>query len=281
MKETRNCEAPDYTPKLGVSICTCCTSDLKILPRMPLTMQGLVGFGPFVSCLLIILCLVSLPKLALSQSVDQCVEAASLWLPSDSTSAKAVSKWQREQQIKFAIVSNQKNSPAVKLTEAGLNFVSLKAGLNLVELDESSSVPLPDLLVVVDPSVATDAPILRNIAQKFFEQKLLRRFQIDAEFWNENLRKFSPKCVAFNVEVNNAKNVAFLIVQENETPACVRIGLGETFGIIGARNYYAVNGETIPEDIFGKALLGLYSEKIRSGMNRVEALKQVQEDCKK
>lgn len=173
----------------------------NVLSRMLLISPGVASFGAFARCVLI-LGLCSLPESVLSQSLDPCMEGASLWLPSDTTSAKSVAKWQGDQEIKFAIVSSQKNSSAAALVEAELSFVSHKTGLRLAESDQSSGAPLPDLLVVIDPDLAKHAPILREIAQKFFEQRLLHRFQIDAEFWNENLRKFLPKCVAFDIEAN-------------------------------------------------------------------------------
>jgi hypothetical protein len=255
----------------------------NVVPKIKahLRMPSFHGVGPFLICALMALGLLAPPRLALSQTFDPCVAAASSWLPSTITSAKVVAKWQKGPEFKFGIFSKETSSPTARLVKAELDFVSHTTGLRLVEQDQFSSDPLPDLLVAVDPSLTTDEKMLRELAQVFFEKKLLRRFQIDAEFWRANIQKSSPKCLAANVEVNTERNFAFLMIQENETPACVRIALGEAFGVIEARNVYAANGQTISDSIFGDALRGLYSEKIRSGMSRSEALQQVQEDCKK
>jgi hypothetical protein len=244
-------------------------------------MPSFGGPGPFFVCVSMVLGLISPCRLAIAQTVDPCVAAAYSWLPSAVTSAKVVAKWQKASEFKFAIFSKETSSPTVQLVKAELGFVSGMTGLRFVEQDQFSSGPLPDLLVAVDPSLTTDEKMLRELAQIFFEKKLSRRVQIDAEFWAANIQKSSPKCLAANVEVNTERNFAFLMIQENETPACVRIGLGEAFGVIEARNVYAANGQTISDSIFGDALRELYSEKIHSGMSRSEAMQQVQEDCRK
>lgn len=49
---------------------------------------------------------------AYSQTDPECLNAASLWLPSDSTRLKVVTKWKKD--IRFALLSREKNSATVR-----------------------------------------------------------------------------------------------------------------------------------------------------------------------
>jgi hypothetical protein len=61
---------------------------------------------------------------------------------------------------------------------------------------------------------------------------------------------------------------------------CATVSLAETFGVIGARERYVAGGSKVSEAVIGKALRGLYSEKIRAGMSRTEAFEKLIEACK-
>jgi hypothetical protein len=214
-------------------------------------------------------------------STNECVETASWWLPSDETAVKTVTKWQ-DQEVRFAVLSLNDNSPAPRLVEASLNFFSRNTGMTMTKMDPSDRSSLPELLVVVDPDVIADSGKLKLIAEKFFEKKLGGgSYRINTGQWEAGLSRFSPRCLALNVEVNDRKNIAFLMVEEGETAACVNIGLGEAFGILAARSSYRKNGPAVSEQALGAALSQLYAKTIRIGMSASEALKQVREDCGK
>jgi hypothetical protein len=219
-------------------------------------------------------------ELAFSQSAAECVDAASLWLPPDRASEEVVTKWNKD--LTFSIISHEKDIAAVKLVEATLNSLSHKMGLKIVEIGQSNEATLPDLLVVVDPNVSNDALLLRELALKFFQSRFGRagRFQIDADAWNAKLRSLSPKCGGLDVEVNHAKDVSFIVVQEDATPACVSVGLGQSLGMIGVKNYYTSNGEKVPQAVLEEAMRGLYSPEIRVGMKRAGAIEHLKEACK-
>jgi hypothetical protein len=49
-----------------------------------------------------------------SQADPECLSAASLWLPTDSSRLKVVAKWNKNKEIQFGIISRENNSPTVK-----------------------------------------------------------------------------------------------------------------------------------------------------------------------
>ena len=240
--------------------------------KSPVNLAGLALWGALELCV---------PRSAFSQSKD-CVDAASLWLPSDSAAEKdmVVTKWHKD--LTFSIISHQSGTVAVKRVEAVMDSLSHQTGLKIVEIGQSNEQTLPDLLIVVDPSVPNDAPLLREIALKFLQNRVgvAGRFQIDADAWSAKLRNASPKCVGLDVELNHAKNLSFIAIQEDATPACLSVGLGQSFGMFGVRNYYMANGEKVTEAIFQEGMRGLYSPEIRIGMKRSEAIEHLKEACK-
>jgi hypothetical protein len=231
-------------------------------------------------CFLILGGLLIFPLSAFSQASTQCVEAASLWLPSEDAQIKVVSKWNKE--VRFGILSNERDAGIVKSIEAELNFISQQSGLNLVKVDQFSNGSLPDLVIVIHPDIESGAERLRETALKFFQVRLGQHGNttINAEGWAENLRNIVPKCGEIDSEVNGEKASSFAVVQENASLACIRVGLAETFGLTGARDYYTANNQKLPDAIVGSALRGLYSEKIHSGMGRTEVSTTLREACK-
>jgi hypothetical protein len=221
------------------------------------------------------------PNPAISQPSNQCLDASSLWLPSDSTSGGVVNKWQKD--ITYSIVSNAKSTAAADLVKTTITSFSHRMGLKIIETGDSNETSVPDLLVVVDPNVSNDAPLLRDLALKFFQPRLSLsgRFQINSDAWNAELASVSPKCVGLDVDVNHAKALSFVVIQEDATSACVSVGLGQTFGLIGVKNYYTVNGEKMSRAILEEALRGLYSPEIRIGMKKAEAMERLNEVCSK
>jgi hypothetical protein len=71
------------------------------------------------------------------------------------------------------------------------------------------------------------------------------------------------------------------VIQEDATSACVSVGLGQTFGLVGVKNHYTANGEKVSGAVLEEALRGLYSPEIRSGMSRAEAAGHLTEVCNK
>jgi hypothetical protein len=215
-----------------------------------------------------------------SKTDPECLSAAALWLPSDSARLKVVTKWKKD--IRFAILSREKNSATVKSIEAELKFVSQQTGLKFVELDQSNETPLPDLAIAVVKNIDDDAPHLREIALEYLQVKFSSvrgHFTIDPDSWAQSLRSLAPKCTGLDVEVNGEKSSSFTIVQEDQPPTCATVSLAETFGIIGARDRYVKNGNEISEAVIGQALRGLYSKQIRAGMSRAEASETLTEAC--
>jgi hypothetical protein len=217
---------------------------------------------------------------AYSQTDPECLSAASLWLPSASARLKVVTKWNKD--IRFAILSREKNSATVRSIEADLKFLSQQTGLKFVEVDQSDETALPDLAIAVVPNINDDALRLREVALKYLQVKFREvhgRFTIDPDSWSRNLRSLTPKCTGLDIEVNGEKSSSFTIVQEDESPRCATVSLAETFGVIGARDRYVASDNDISEAVIGKALRGLYSEKIRAGMSRAEAFEKLTEAC--
>lgn len=222
-----------------------------------------------------------IPAFARSEDRNRCVAAAPLWLPSETTREKVVTKWRNN--VIFSIVSNENASATVGLIKDRLKFVSQQTALRIYSRDATDNPPLPDLMIVVAPNIVGNASSLRGLALSYLRGKLgdRGRFEIDARAWDAGISRISPKCTNLDMEANGEKHLSFVIVQENETAACIDIGLSLAFGAVGARQYYLANHNSISEEVLAAAFQGLYSKQIVAGMSAAEAAGHLNEACKR
>jgi hypothetical protein len=61
-------------------------------------------------------------------------------------------------------------------------------------------------------------------------------------------------------ELNAEKIIAFAMAQDDAISTCVSVGLGQSFGLIGGREYYAANSR-ISEATVGEALRRLSGQR--------------------
>lgn len=216
---------------------------------------------------------------ARSFASSQCVEAAPLWLPLDGLEERFVKKWQRP--LSFSIISRGSDSATVQLIKERLLFISQKTNLTLLSKDQSEKSSAPDFLIVVVPDLSRNASLLREIAVRFFQDRLVGgQINIDQSSWVNKLENASPRCLGVDLQVNGSITQAFVIIQENEDASCIGAGLFRSFGLIGIRNFYLRNGSKIPDSIAEAAFRGLYAKSVRPGMNHSEATARLEEACK-
>jgi hypothetical protein len=79
-------------------------------------------------------------------------------------------------------------------------------------------VAAPDVLIVVAPSLDGNSKALRDMAQRFFQDRLGNkgRFQIDANIGDRTVNTISPKCFGLDMNSNGQLTHAFILVQEGE-----------------------------------------------------------------
>jgi hypothetical protein len=227
----------------------------------------LVGFATFFS-------------VAADAQIDKpCAEAASLWVPSGTSREKIVAKWKTS--IGYEIIAGGHGDIAASI-ESALQFLAQESGLKIAS-DTGSAV---DLMIGVVPDISVFAsPDARKRIESYFQDLFLKkglpgRFEIDPTGWEASARSVTPKCLGVNYVLDGAVERAFLVVQEGETSLCIHVGLGELFGLVRIRNYYLDHGRNVPTDLIALALRTLYDERIKAGINRMEADKRVGEICK-
>jgi len=145
----------------------------------------------------------------------KCLDVARMWLPSEALRETMVVKWKKKD-MTFSVISRAADSSTVKAIKDRFGLLSMQSGLRFSELTNEAL--LPDFLVVVSPDIQSNAPLLRDLAQKLFQSKLIAqgRFQIDPDAWDKALKAVSPKCAGLDTRANGEVTSAFVVVQENE-----------------------------------------------------------------
>jgi hypothetical protein len=103
---------------------------------------------------------------------------------------------------------------------------------------------------------------------------------IDAASWEARFRNIEPKCLGSTLTHEHQILRAFIAIQQDESAACVDIGLGEIFGLGNIRRYYVAHRQSVPPDLIKVGLQTLYDKRIVAGMSRSAATDEVKEVCK-
>jgi hypothetical protein len=106
------------------------------------------------------------------------------------------------------------------------------------------------------------------------------RANIDPAGWETKARTLYPKCIGVNVIIGGTIVRSFSLIQRDETPQCVNVEFGETFGLIGIRKYYTDHDSYVPPDMIESAVRTLYSKEIPAGISQKEAEQKAEEVCR-
>jgi hypothetical protein len=208
-----------------------------------------------------------------------CVDAATLWIPSNSSIEKVVVKWSKP--IKYDIIAPQGEVPEIVHTiEDTLGFLAIRSGLR-IEPGQN-----PDLVIAVAHNISTAAPDFRKFAQDFLQQGLSAADQrrgsteIDPAQWEAKFRSTSPKCEGIDIFRNGTILRAFALIQSDEGVDCVNVVSGEVFGLINIKAYYIDHERKVPADFIAAGIRALYDKRVIAGSSAVEANKIAGEVCK-
>lgn len=215
-----------------------------------------------------------------AQIGQQCLKAASLWMPQEAAPEVRVEKWNNTA-IGYQITAEQHSADIVKLIEQDLQTQSQEAGLK-VSTGSGFGV---DLYIAVIPNLAALAsPAMReNLAdyfQDFYRKSNMQAtFEIDAAKWDATFRDITPKCVGSTLTYHHAVERAFFAVQGDQNNVCINIGIGEILGLRNIRKYYFDHGFDAPSDLIAPGLQTLYDKRIVAGMSRLDASSKLEEIC--
>jgi hypothetical protein len=214
-----------------------------------------------------------------AQIDKQCAEAAALWVPSSSSPGKTVVKWNKS--IKYDILLPDNNTEFRHSIEEPLHVLAQESGLR-ADVGQS-----PDLSILLAPNILMAAPNIRKYVEDFFNDffpsgsyRRSERVKIDPAQWEAKHRDVVPKCYSLPLLLNSVIVRAFVLIQQGESPQCISVGLGESFGLMNIREYYVDHGQNIPADIIGAATRTLYDQRIVVGSNQTDSEKMVREVCK-
>jgi hypothetical protein len=209
----------------------------------------------------------------------RCAEAAALWIPSSASPGKTVVKWNKP--IKYDILLPDNNTEFRHSIEEPLHLLAQQSGL---KADVGQS---PDLSILLAPDISIAAPNIRKYVEDFFNDffssgsyRGREGVKIDPAQWEAKHRGIIPKCYSLPLIVSSLIVRAFVLIQRGESPQCINIGLGESFGLMNIREYYAAQAQNIPADLVAIATRTLYEKKVIAGSSQVEAEKVVSEVCK-
>jgi hypothetical protein len=217
---------------------------------------------------------------AKAQVDEGCVEAATLWIPSDTSFEKVVVKWSRP--LKYDIVVPLDQKPDIVGTiESSLDFFAQGSGLKIEPAETG------DLAIAVAADISEAAPKFRTYAEDLLSQIFLvgpnkrkARTEIDATQWESKFRNASPKCEGIDVFRNGTILRGFGLVQSDESAGCVDVILGELFGLINIRKYYVDHDRRVPTDFIAAGIRALYDKRVVAGSSAAEADKIAGEVCK-
>ena len=217
---------------------------------------------------------------AKAQIDEGCVEAATLWIPSNTSIERVVVKWGGP--LKYGIIVPQNEKPEIIGTiESSLNFFAQKSGLK-VEPGETGA-----LVIAVAADISEAAPKFRTLAENLLSQIFLvgpdqkkGRTEIDSVQWESKFRNASPRCEGIDVFRNGTILRGFGLIQSDESADCVDIIIGELFGLINIRKYYVDHDGREPAHVIAAGVGALYDKRVIAGSSAVEADKIVAEVCK-
>jgi hypothetical protein len=207
-----------------------------------------------------------------------CSEVTSLWMPSDAGIAKVI-KW--EQPVEYTIVAA--NPSVERSVKDVIQLASKNSGLKMAP----SSGPGINLFIAIVPEIAIFAtPAGRKSIESYFMDFYREKgipavaSEINLTAW-QGFRDATPRCLGITFTVGNGHiERAFLAVQENETPACIEVGLGEQLGLVNIRKDYLERGRDLSVNRLSVALRTLYDAKVRAGMSKSDAAGLIDEACK-
>ena len=214
-----------------------------------------------------------------AQIDKQCAEAAALWVPSNTSPAKTVVKWNKPIKYDF-LLSGDDDTDFKHSIEDPLLFLAQESGLK-AEVGHP-----PDLSILRAPDISIAAPGIRKYVEDFFNDfyssgnyRGTESVKIDSARWEAKHRSMVPKCYGLPLALNSLIVRAFVLLQRNESPQCINIGLGESFGLMNIREYYVDHDRRIPVDVIAAAIRTLYDKRIVAGSSQAEAEKMVGEVC--
>jgi hypothetical protein len=212
-----------------------------------------------------------------AQIDNRCLEAASLWIPPDTSREITVVKWTKP--IKFGIAPD--NDELTRSVEATLQFLARESGLR-IETNLQSAL---DLMIAVPPDISVVVLGARDYVEGYFEDfyrknGISTRFELDRVTWENNYRVISPKCLGTNLVIGGVVERAFVLIQQGESSLCTYVGLAKIFGLVNIRKYYFSHDRDVPIQLIGSALRTLYDKRIKAGMNAIDARKALRDVCK-
>jgi hypothetical protein len=230
-------------------------------------------------CLLLGWALGALVGSADAQNDKRCAEAAALWIPSSTSPGKMVVKWNKP--IKYDILLPDDKTEFRHSIEEPLHLLAQQSGLK-AEVGQS-----PDLSILLAPDISIAAPNIRKYVEDFLNDffssgsyRGRESVKIDPAQWEAKHRGIIPKCYSLPLIVNNLIVRAFVLIQRGESPQCINVGLGESFGLMNIREYYAAHAQNIPADLVATATRTLYDQRIVVGSSQVDSEIMVGEVCK-
>jgi hypothetical protein len=229
---------------------------------------------------LLLLCALGVFAASADAQIDrQCAEAAALWIPSETSPEKTVVKWNKP--IIYGIAGRDEETK--RSIESVLRFVARESGLQ-IEPDKDNKSTL-DLSIAAAPDITIFASGARKYVEDYFQDAIVKRglkgtFRIDPTAWELHYRTAAPKCAGTDLHLDNAIERAFVVVQQGETPLCIDVALGEVFGLVNIRKYYADQDREIPTQLIALAFRTLYDGRVKPGMNQSDANRVIGEVCK-
>jgi hypothetical protein len=214
-------------------------------------------------------------------SEARCQEATSLWMPlQTNVGLPGVTKW--ESSIGYTIVSPDQNH-TTSITNA-LETVAQESRLSIAPASGFGI----NLFIAVPPDIAAfGTPAgekgVEDFFTDFYRQKGLsaNASENNSAIWGQKFRDAKPRCLGITFTVHKGRiERAFLAVQADETPACIKVGLGEIFGLVNIRNYFFSHDMIVSTDLLALAFRTLYSAGIEAGTSQSEAANQIEKLCK-
>jgi hypothetical protein len=223
-----------------------------------------------------------------AQVGNKCREAASLWIPSQPGREKIVVKWIKPinygiaEPIAHGITSGGTDDARVgELIKQTLLFFASESGLSI---DSNMTSPL-DLFIAIAQDISTFGPRIREHIEKSFEDSLLKKKGVETEVkinpsqWTSKFRSMFPKCGGISLHVYGVLERAHAVIQDDQALPCIEVALGELFGLVNIRQYYADYDRNIPTDLVSMALRTLYDKRVRPGSGVAEAQERLGEVC--
>jgi hypothetical protein len=209
-----------------------------------------------------------------------CAEATALWIPSATSVEKTVVKWNRP--IKYDLILPPGDAPEITHTiEGTLGFMARQAGLR------AEMAKAPDVAILVAPGMSAVGPSIRKQVEDFlnglFSSGIYQgkgSLEIDPAKWEAKFQSNDANCSGIDLISKGVIVRAYNWFQADESIACVRVGLGEMFGLVNIRKYYLDHDRNIPADLIATATRTLYDKRVSAGSSQAEAERAAGQVCK-